>query len=56
LSVLFFSSGSYFLGACFFVVYYIYVFSRFYMNTSVSPGFFFVSVFWFFYFYGLHVA
>ena len=44
----FFSSGSFFLGACFFVVYYIYCFSRFYMNTSVSPGFFLCLYFGFF--------
>jgi len=48
LCILFFRSGSYFLGACFFVVYYIYVFSRFYMNTSVSPGFFLCLYFGFF--------
>jgi len=36
------------LGACFFVVYYISIFSRFYMNTSVSPGFFMCLYFGFF--------
>ena len=30
----------YFLLACFLVVYFILNFSRFYMNTSVSPGYF----------------
>merc|ERR1712131_113583 len=33
-------NGSYFLIVCYFVVYCILSFSRFYMNTSVSPGYF----------------
>ena len=48
LCFIFFCSGSYFLRACFFVVYYIFIFSRFYMNTSVSPGFFMCLYFGFF--------
>ena len=40
LFLFFYSSRSYFLSARFLVVYFIFMFSRFYMNTSVSPGFF----------------
>ena len=40
LLLIFFSGRLYFLLACLFVVYFILNFSRFYMNTSVSPGFF----------------
>jgi len=46
----FFSGGPYFLLSVFVVVFVIFAFTRFYMNTSVSPAFFLCFYFGFFLF------
>jgi len=54
----FFLSGLryYFLLAGFFIVYFILNFSRFYMNTRVSPGYFNLLYSGFFYIHGVYVT